>query len=214
VASGHKAFAAKLDHAAHAYASAGLPLVFRVTPFSEPGQPPGWLDQQLSAAGLQRFDTTHVLQATLATLPDPQPWPNAWHLAPVSNQEFARVVGALRGTPEAQQQGHAARLLASPVPYAGAVVRDAAGQVLACGQTAQEAGLLGLYDVYTAPAARNGGLARLLCAKLLHAGRQAGATHAYLQVDAGNAPALQVYRRLGFSPLYDYHYRTLDPAAA
>jgi hypothetical protein len=44
------------------FAEAGLPLVVRVTPFSQPAG----IDQALAAAGLQRFDDTLVLAADLA----------------------------------------------------------------------------------------------------------------------------------------------------
>jgi ribosomal protein S18 acetylase RimI-like enzyme len=33
-----------------------------------------------------------------------------------------------------------------------------------------------------------------------------GATHAYLQVDAENRPAISVYRKFGFVDAYTYHY--------
>jgi len=33
------------------------------------------------------------------------------------------------------------------------------------------------------------------------------ATHAFLQVNDDNAPALAVYGRFGFATLYTYHYR-------
>jgi ribosomal protein S18 acetylase RimI-like enzyme len=35
----------------------------------------------------------------------------------------------------------------------------------------------------------------------------AGATTGWLQVEAGNAPALALYDALGFTPHHAYHYR-------
>jgi ribosomal protein S18 acetylase RimI-like enzyme len=49
----------------------------------------------------------------------------------------------------------------------------------------------------------------LLCEHLLSLGAKLGASIGYLQVDAANAPALSVYRRLGFVDGYAYHYRAL-----
>ena len=40
----------------------------------------------------------------------------------------------------------------------------------------------------------------------------AGARVAYLQVEAGNHPALKLYGRLGFVDGYTYHYREAPPA--
>ena len=37
--------------------------------------------------------------------------------------------------------------------------------------------------------------------------RQRGARDAWLQVEADNAPALALYRSLGFDEVYRYHYR-------
>jgi GNAT superfamily N-acetyltransferase len=119
----------------------------------------------------------------------------------------------LRGSPPEQQQAHAERLAFSPVPYRGWVLREG-GTVLACGQTAREGNMVGLYDVFTAPAARNRGLSRALCAELIRQAAGAGAITAYLQVDGANGPALAVYHRLGFAEGYRYHYRASDPACA
>ena len=98
------------------------------------------------------------------------------------------------------------------MPYHGWLLRQG-DELLACGQSARQLQWVGLYDIFTAPAARNRGLAGALCAELLRCTAAEGARTAYLQVDAANAPALAVYRRLGFGPGYGYHYRAADPAA-
>ena len=106
-------------------------------------------------------------------------------------------------------KSHAQRLELSPVPFEGWVLRPVGeSTVLACGQTAMEADMVGLYDVFTAGQARNQGWARKLCAELLHRAVEKGARTGYLQVDASNLPARAVYQRLGFGDGYAYHYRT------
>jgi len=59
----------------------------------------------------------------------------------------------------------------------------------------------------TAAAWRRQGLASLIVESLLAWAAQRRATHAFLQVNDDNAPALAVYRRYGFSTVYTYHYR-------
>ena len=88
------------------------------------------------------------------------------------------------------------------------------GEVVACGQYAREADLIGLYDIYTAEWARGRGYANRLCAHVLAEAHRNGARHAYLQVDGDNHPARAIYHRLGFADAYAYHYRARDPAAA
>lgn len=209
VAPGRLPLAGKLARAAEAFREAGLPMIVRVTPFSQPPV----LDEALAAHGLQRFDNTLVLVADLAAMDLEAALPADARLDPVTGVEYAAIVGALRGSPPEQQRAHAERLAASPVPYRGWVLRRQ-GEVLACGQSAREGELVGLYDIYTAPAARNQGLSRALCTALLSRAASEGARTAYLQVDADNGAALSVYRRLGFVTGYTYHYRTADPALA
>ena len=128
-------------------------------------------------------------------------------------EAFAQRVGGLRGSPLSQRQAHGQRLQNSPVPF-HAVEMHVDSELVACGQFAIEGPLVGLYDVFTAPNARGRGYARALCRHILQRAHTLGAKHAYLQVDSDNHAARAVYRRLGFTDAYAYHYRALDPSAA
>ena len=195
----------KLALAAPVYAAADLPMIFRVTAFTQPAA----LDADLEALGYAVVDPTLVMilpHAPLAT--DAQRLPPGVHWAALDGLPFAQAVGAMRGSPPDHITSHAARLMHSPVPYQGfALRRDSDGMVLACGQLAQEGGMVGFYDVFTHEDVRGQGLASLLCERMLAISAKQGAKLAYLQVDAQNQPALKVYRRLGFADAYRYHYR-------
>ena len=207
VAVGRLPVAARLDACAQVLAQAGLPLIVRITPFTQPAG----LDALLEQQGLRRFDDTRVM--VLESLPEavPPPAPKVT-VQTLGLEAFAQRVGALRGSPLAQRQAHAQRLASSPVPFFACELR-VDGEPLACGQFAVEGNLAGLYDVYTASDARGRGLAATLCRHMLMQARAHDARHAYLQVEADNLAARSVYRRLGFADGYAYHYRTLDPAA-
>lgn len=186
-----------------AFASSGLPLIVRITPFSQPAD----LDAQLAVFGWHRFDETRVLaRVHLDDLPPPDA-----RLRRVDAALYAQTVGGLRGSPPGQIAAHAERLQQSRVPYQGHLLEDERGQLLACGQIALEDGLAGLYDIFTPPAQRRLGHARRLCLALLHAAREQGARHAYLQVEDGNAGAISLYEGLGFQLAYRYHYRSEVP---
>jgi ribosomal protein S18 acetylase RimI-like enzyme len=212
VAAGRLALDDQLDYAHALYAQHGLPLLVRITPFSQPAG----LDATLAARGMRQLDDTRVMVAPqLAAAPPAAPaWPRGVRVHAVGHHAFAQAVGQLRGSPLAQRQAHAERLERSPVPYRGLVLRrDDDAAVLACAQRASEGDLVGLYDVYTADAERSRGFARALCLQLLHDALAEGARAAYLQVEADNTRARALYARLGFADAYAYHYRTPDPDA-
>lgn len=204
LAPGQLPLAEKMALAAEVYRRAGLPMIFRLHRFTVPAS----LDAELDGLGWSVVDhTTVMVRPALAGLASPAP-PAGLRLEPLDGAAFAEAVGALRGTPPEQRGSHALRLQHSPVPYRGFVLRHADdGQLVACGQFAREGALVGLYDVFTHPQARGRGLAGLLCERMLSVSASEGARMAYLQVDAANAPALAVYRRLGFAAAYGYHYR-------
>lgn len=194
----------RLTIAAEVYRDVDLPMIFRLSRFT---QPPS-LDAELSARGYALVDSTRVMVATQLPTTPARPLPPGCHWVALNGAAFADAVGALRGSPEAHRQSHALRLQHSPVPYQGyAIQRDADGTVLACGQFARESDLVGLYDVFTLESARGQGLASLLCERMLSISAVHGAKTGYLQVDSENDAALSVYRRLGFADAYRYHYR-------
>lgn len=202
VAAGQLPLQDKLAWAEAAYREAGLPLLLRLTPFSQPGG----LDQALADLGYTRLDDTRVMVCTHLPAITAPTLPFRCRFEPVGHEAFAQQVGALRETPLAQRQAHAQRLALSPVPFhAMRIVRDS--QLLACGQFAMENELVGLYDIFTAPPARGRGFATALCTLLLAEAQRQGARHAYLQVEADNLAAREVYRKLGFVDAYAYHYR-------
>jgi GNAT superfamily N-acetyltransferase len=208
VADGRSPLGGRLAACEQIFADAQLPLIVRVTPFSQPSG----LDSHLAEYGLRRFDDTRVMVAALAGEPALD-LPPGMQVNALALEPFARRIGELRGSPLAQRQAHAERLLNSPVPFfAFELALD--GETVACGQIALENDLVGIYDVFIAEASRGRGHATLLCRHLLAQARSRGARHAYLQVEADNLAARTVYARLGFADAYAYHYRTRNPDAA
>jgi len=204
--SGRLALAHKLERCERAYAEAGLPMIVRVTPLSEPAG----LDATLAAMGFRRFDDTRVM---LLPEIDALAARSPIDLVDLDGDEFAHTVGALRASPAAQVEAHASRLRQTAVRHRAFALRED-GRTLACGQFAVEGRLVGLYDVFTAEEARNRGLGTRLCRELLARAHADGARSAYLQVEADNHAARAIYHRLGFADAYAYHYRTRDPRAS
>jgi ribosomal protein S18 acetylase RimI-like enzyme len=209
VAAGRLPVERKLALAEPVYREAGLELLVRITPFS---QPEG-LDGTLAGLGLSAFDETCVMVMPSVSGITAGSLPRDCRVEQPGPAEFAEAVGALRQSPPSQREAQAQRLANSPVPYQGWLVRRG-DAVLGCAQVAREGEFVGLYDVFTHPGARGQGLATALCAQLLKQAAAQGACFGYLQVDAGNSPAISVYRRLGFAVGYRYHYRARNPAAA
>ena len=192
-----------------AFDAAGLPLILRITPFSQPAD----LDDQLAAMAWTAFDAADVMvRASLADLPTAAALPDGMRFEARPADDYAETVGRLRGSTRREIDAHIERLRASPVPYQGFVLMHGP-TLLACGQFAQEGDIVGLFDIFTPPEQRGHGNAALLCTELLRAAAAQGAQQAYLQVGTDNAVAQRLYRRLGFTFTYRYHYRSDDPRA-
>lgn len=179
----------------------GLPCTVRTTPALTE------IDiAYLEAEGFSRRDTTSVeimplggaLQAdpdVVLTLPPHGEWLNGFaatsQLDAAEHQVIDRMLAAVSG------QMILARLMqdGQPVAFGRAVVMD---------------GLVGVFQIATAPDQRRQGLGRKIVTSLLAWGRKHGAMRAYLQVVSTNAPARGLYRSIGFKPLYPYTYYVRD----
>jgi len=84
------------------------------------------------------------------------------------------------------------------------------GEVVSLGRSVVRNGLMGIFQIATAPSARRQGYAHRIVQSLLHWGRQQGAMRAYLQVVADNIGARSLYRSMGFKKLYSYTYFVKD----
>jgi ribosomal protein S18 acetylase RimI-like enzyme len=193
----------KIDYCVAFYAAARLPAIFRLLPFSQPPE----LERMLDDAGWGAFDRTLVMKTGLADLREP-----ALPRVSVDLLELPAwvplTVRLLRPDPEAIDR-IVDRAAAYPLPQAGALVR-VDDEVVACGLVKLEERYAGLFAVHTAEAWRGRGFARAIVAALLGEARKRGASLAYLQVTADNAPAMALYRHFGFIAAHEYWYRARD----
>jgi GNAT superfamily N-acetyltransferase len=181
------------------YAERGLPVIFRLTPFAAPE-----LDEALEKRGYRRTDDTEVRARPLGL-----------KLPPAAARGIARthtvdrwldIFGALSGAPTRNRPAHRAVLNAVPgirrllVFWVDAVP-------VACGMSVHADGLLGLFDLVTAPERRKHGFGSEILRRSLLWGARTGVAEAYLQVLGSNATARHIYERAGFELVYRYHYR-------
>lgn len=202
IAAGTMALERKLSLCRRWYQRFSLPLIIRVTPFSQPAD----LDEHLAAAGFVAYDETRVMTCRLT---DEVADRDRLTVREVDSRAFAEAVGLLRESPPRQIEAHQRRLRDCPLQASTArlVAYGADGTPLTAGQVVVQDDLAGLYDIVTAVGARRRGLGRAISRQLLAAAAALGARSAYLQVDAGNVPARRIYSALGFADRYAYWYR-------
>jgi ribosomal protein S18 acetylase RimI-like enzyme len=189
--------AEKIAYCERLYATAGLPAIFRITPFS---QPPA-LDEELARRDYERFEPTAVEAAPIDRKLLGQPGAD-----PMELDAWVQAVGDLRGSPAAHRTGHLVRLQGMPLKLRAVAIRTH-GCLVATGLTIVEDDCAGLFDIITSDESRRQGHARTVVSTLLHVAWELGARHAYLQVKEDNEPARRLYRQFGFEEKYVYWYR-------
>lgn len=187
----------KIPYCERLYESSALPALFRITPFSQPGD----LDAELERRGYESFDSTSVEATTIdrAKL-------NGADAQAMELSSWVEAVGELRGSPIAHRSSHFVRLEGMPLAKRAVAIKSQ-GRVLATGLAIIEDDCAGLFDITTHAEARRQGYARTVVSSLLRMAWDLGARHAYLQVQEDNAPARQLYARFGFEQKYRYWYR-------
>ncbi len=190
----------KIDYCERAYAERGLPPIFRlIEPFV-----PSDLDSTLAEQGYEAFHPTRVMGLDLSAYEE---------MASIGFQirehpldPWLEIFSQLSGYNFEKQPLHRKILEKIPTPPLF-VSGEISGQPVTCGLGVLQDELIGIFDIVTHPDHRNQGLAAKLVREILNWGRERGAEQAYLQVMDSNAPARNLYTKLGFRDLYRYWYR-------
>jgi ribosomal protein S18 acetylase RimI-like enzyme len=196
-------FEAALQRVVGFYAGHGLPPWAQVvvgSPTADRFADAGWVTARPGEADSE-FQVAAVAQAVRAVrrvVPDPAPPVEvgttvspAW----LANDDRAR-----------SHHADAVAVLEGPQDVAFVGVPGENGALRARGRVACDGDWAGITDVWVSPAHRRRGLALVVLAALLGWAAERGATTAYLQVRGDNAPALGLYRALGFRTHHTYRY--------
>ncbi|MFV0294506.1 MAG: GNAT family N-acetyltransferase [Hyphomicrobiaceae bacterium] len=183
------------------YAGQGQDLIVRVTPLAGDDA-----DQNLAERGMTLRDPSIVMVADCGVIA-PAGTAASIDIAQSPVPEWIEPMSRIGGQPAEAALRHNRMLGLIRPPVAFASIRDDEGILVAWGLAVVERGAVGLFDILTHPDFRRQGLGRKLVAGLMGWGQTRGAHRAYLQVEASNGRAIQLYRQLGFAEAYRYHYR-------
>jgi GNAT superfamily N-acetyltransferase len=191
------------------YAERGLPSRYLISPAATPTV----LDDTLEARGYEIEEPVLVQLAAAATVVE-RTAPSALGRVRVTDDIDERWIGeyaAAHGDDVESRQRVVAygRLLTHVAPAVGAAVLELDdGPPIALGLGVLERGWAGIYAMTTRPDLRRRGAATAVLHGLAEWALDRDADHLYLQVEAANDGARQLYVRGGFETAYRYHYRT------
>lgn len=193
---------AAIEQASAWYRERGLPPCFHLAEGAEPAG----LDGRLAARGFAIVTPTTVMQAPAGAIAGPQPDGDGVELSAEPSPE---AVAALcdPSWPADVKAERAALFARIPAPRRFALLR-ADGQPAAAGIAVGDGALAGIFSMRTARAFRRRGLGTRILRALAAWAHAEGAAELYLQVE-DDSPARPLYERLGFAPVYGYHYREL-----
>ena len=188
----------RIGRAARRFEAYGRPLTFRMSPLSGDR-----LAAHFDQHGWRRFDESLVMDMALSEAAA------AGAIDQIPVRDVARFVTAslaVHGSQASLRPG-LSEIIGAIKPEAGLFVTEADGRPVTTLICVHDGDLAGLFEVATAPEAQGRGHARRTILAALRWARLKGARRAWLQVEAANAPAIHLYRALGFAESYRYHYR-------
>jgi len=194
--------AEKVSFCEEAYARQNLPSAFKVTDASS-----AELDNLLAERGYEVVTPTYMfINPVLPDAPNTGNVITSRCITPEWRGHFFR----LNGVSDPQKIVTASAMMDNIQHNLVCVQIESHGEVIACGLCVVERGYVGLYDIVVDSAHRQKGYGYELCRTLLSEAVKLGAKSAYLQVVSANAPAIALYKKLGYQQLYQYWYRVKD----
>lgn len=190
----------KISRCEAIYTERNLPIIFRLTPYSQPDG----LDERLKQQGYKIIDRTLVMMGSLNA--EAEELISPFEIRSVSLLEWLGAYTRLRSPTVEQlalQRGIVTRM---PTPLCS-VLGFQGDDPVGYGLGVIDSELIGIFGLYVAPTARRSGLGKAMVRWILQWAQSRGATKAYLQVEADNDPALRLYRGMGLTESYSYWYR-------
>lgn len=188
----------RIARVAQRFAAYGRPITFRISPLCAPA-----ISRHLDEKGWQAAGHSLVMRLPL----DEGNAGRAMDQIPLKDlNRFVSAAFEVHGYEEALRPGFA-EVVKSIKPNAGLFILEHEGAPVATAICVHDGQLAGLFEVATTQAQRGKGFGRRMLLSALKWAYARGARQAWLQVEADNAPALGLYRSLGFCEVYGYHYR-------
>lgn len=190
----------KIKYCEALYRARSLPVIFKLTPTAYPVD----LDQVLARHHYKEEVGASVQVCSLETVRKTE---REVRLSATLDEVWLNAYFRLNGTPE-RYKPVMRQILTQIVPKTGfAALYDSPEKIVAVGLGIIDQTHIGLFDIVTHSEFRKRGLGTDLVSGLLAWGKTNGADQAYLQVRPDNAPALRLYKKLGFRESYQYWYR-------
>jgi N-acetylglutamate synthase len=185
------------------YRRRGLPVIFKMT---EASQPEG-LDDLLALRGYRAEAQTSVQLLDLNAWKGPERIES--ELRPAPGADWQAAFARMGGMKPAHQPTHT-RILASIQPACCYAALLAGEGIAACGLAVLQDGAVGLFDILVDANMRRKGYGEIIVRDLLAWAQRQGAQTGYLQVMLNNPPALNLYAKMGYRPVYTYWYRVKE----
>lgn len=188
----------RVARAARRFEAYGRPLTFRLSPLSGEA-----LTKFFDAEGWEKFADSLVMRFPL----DNPAVDGAMHQIPMKDMgRFISATLKTHDTDPALRPG-LSEIIGAIQPEAGLFVAESGEQAVTTAVCVHDGDLAGLFEIATDAAERGKGHGRRLILSALKWARLRGARQAWLQVEADNEAAIGLYRSIGFSEVYRYHYR-------
>lgn len=192
----------KIAYCESYYAGKNCRTVFKLTDDAHPAG----LDAILADRGYRKEATTHVYSLSLD---------EKWETSPniqietALDDRWVKSFFALNTIPD-QHADTLYQMLSQIEPDCAYLSLYHENSVVGVALGVFDAGWIGVFDVVVDHRFRGRGYGRQIINALLNWGKNHGATHSYLQVQADNIAATRLYQSMGYTPQYDYWYRIRD----
>ena len=194
----------KISYCEEIYRYWQTPCIFKISPVGSPD-----LDPLLEARGYEIEHATQVMVRSLGDLSPTAHPAEPYPLTVRARTDAAWIDGlfCLKGGVSPIHRRIVPNMYAAIPKDEIAVAAYDGGTLIGTGLGILDRDTVGIYAIHVRDDYRRRGLASGIVSRILTEARKQGAAGAYLQVVSDNAPARQLYRRLGFRDSYRYYFR-------